>query len=445
MHRPARPNVLLISCYELGHQPLGLASPLAFLKRAGIEADAIDLSVDPLDEDKIRCAAFVAISVPMHTALRLGVLAAELVRELNSDCQLCFYGLYAALNSEMLLASGADAVLSGECEEALVSWVTRRDRTTLAPAPFRKRLDYLVPERARLPELDRYVHVERTDGSHAIVGTVEASRGCRHHCRHCPLPPVYDGRFFVVPRETVLTDIRQLVEAGARHINFADPDFLNGPRHALDIVRAMHREHPALTFNFTAKVEHLLGRRDNLAELVESGCTFIVSAVESLSDRVLEELDKGHTAREAREVLTLTREVGIALRPTFVAFTPWTSYDDYRELFRWVIDEDLIHHVDPIQLTLRLLLPPGALLLENPGLRPHLGSLDRTALTYRWTHPDPKMDRLQGEATALVESETRDGLSSPDVFRSLAELVGMSVPLGVGKAKAPRLSEAWFC
>ena len=152
MHQP---NVLLISCYELGHQPLGLASPLAFLERAGIEAEVIDLSVDPLDEDKLRRADFVAVSVPMHTALRLGLHVAERVRKLNPDCQLCFYGLYATLNAEMLVDSGADAVLSGECEEALVSWITRPERTTLAPAPFRKRLDYLVPVRAQLPAPER--------------------------------------------------------------------------------------------------------------------------------------------------------------------------------------------------------------------------------------------------------------------------------------------------
>ena len=283
------------------------------------------------------------------------------------------------------------------------------------------------------------------DGSHAVVGTVEASRGCRHRCRHCPLPSVYDARFFVVPRETVLADVRQLVEAGAAHINFADPDFLNGPRHALDIVRAMHDEHPKLTFDFTAKVEHLLQHRDVLPELAASGCSFIVSAVESLNDRVLTELDKGHTASDARDILTFTRAAGIALRPTFVAFTPWTSYDDYRELFRWVIDEDLVHHVDPIQLTLRLLVPPGSLLVENPGLAPYLGELDRDALTYRWTHPDPDMDRLQREASALVEVGTRDNLSNRDVFDSLAELAGVSVPAGIGTIQAPRLTEAWFC
>lgn len=442
MHQP---NVLLISCYELGHQPLGLASPLAFLTRAGIKAETIDLSVDPLDEAKLQRADFVAVSVPMHTALRLGLLVAKRVKKLNPACRLAFYGLYATLNAELLMDSGADAVLSGEYEDALVAWLTTRKRTTLKPPPFRKRLDYPVPERTPLPKLDRYVHIERADGTHAIVGTVEASRGCRHHCRHCPLPPVYDGRFFVVPPETVLADIQQLVDAGARHINFADPDFLNGPRHAFEIIRTMHRDHPALTFDFTAKVEHILKHRAKLEELSESGCTFIVSAVESLSDRVLEELDKGHTADDAREALTRTREVGIALRPTFVAFTPWTSFEDYHELFRWVVDEDLIHHVDPIQLTLRLLVPPRTLLLENPGLQPHLGELDRAALTYRWSHPNRDMDQLQIEATAVVASGARERLSNPDVFRSLAELVGVNVPHGAGTAKAPRLTEAWFC
>lgn len=440
-----RPNVLLISCYELGHQPLSLASPLAFLKRAGIAAEAIDLAVSELDESAVRHADFVAVSVPMHTALRLGLAVAERVKALNPNCRLCFFGLYATLNAELLLASGADAVFSGECDEALASWVRGAGPDSPSPAPIIEKLDYLVPQRDHLPGLDRYVHVERADGSHDTVGTVETSRGCKHLCRHCPLPPVYGGRFFVVPRETVLADIRQLVDRRARHINFADPDFLNGPRHALEIVRAMHREHPELTFDFTAKVEHLLKRRDDLAELADSGCSFIVSAVESLSDRVLAELDKGHTADDAREVLDLTRKAGVALRPTFVAFTPWTTFDDYRELFQWVIGENLVNHVDPIQLTLRLLVPPGALLLDNANLQPHLGELDREALTYRWTHPDPRMDRLHQDVAALVETETRAGKSSPDIFRSLAERIELAVPPDIGGARAPRLTETWFC
>ena len=93
----------------------------------------------------------------------------------------------------------------------------------------------------------------------ARSGQVEASRGCLHRCRHCPLPPIYGGRFFIVPPDIVLSDIRNQVKAGARHITFADADFLNGPGHVMPIVAAMHDEFPDLTFDFTAKVSHLLG------------------------------------------------------------------------------------------------------------------------------------------------------------------------------------------
>ena len=152
-----RPNVLLISCYELGHQPLGLASPLAFMKRAGFAPRAIDLALEPLDEEQVRSADFVGVSVPMHTALRIGLALAARIRELNPACHLCYFGLYAALNAEVLLASGASSVLGGEYEEALVTLVSSRGRDfEKERPPILERLDFSVPERSGLPALPRY-------------------------------------------------------------------------------------------------------------------------------------------------------------------------------------------------------------------------------------------------------------------------------------------------
>src|SRR5213592_1050757 len=124
---------------------------------------------------------------------------------------------------------------------------------------------------------------------------------------HCPIVPVYEGRFFIVPVEVVLEDIRRQVRAGATHITFGDPDFLNGPGHSLAIVRAMRAEFPSLTFDFTAKIEHILRRRELLPDLARLGCLFIVSAVESIDDRVLAILDKGHTRGDVEAVIYLTR------------------------------------------------------------------------------------------------------------------------------------------
>ncbi len=294
--------VLLVSCYELGRQPQGLAMPLAFLERAGFQPATLDLAIESLDAERIAAARFVGISVPMHTALRLGMQAARRIRALNPDCFLCFYGHYALLHAESLLASLADAVLGGEHEGRLVQLVESVDRDPASArfvegqgsAAYLQRLDYPVPERAGLPGIERYAHLLHR-GRHVVAGQVEASRGCLHLCRHCPIPAVYVRRIFIVPVQTVLEDVRAQVEAGARHITFADADFLNGPTHALRVARAVHEEFPDLTFDFTAKIEHVLRHRSVVSELGRLGAIFMVSAVESLSETVLTILDKGHT------------------------------------------------------------------------------------------------------------------------------------------------------
>ena len=114
----------MISCYELGHQPAGLRFPLAFLRRAGFDPIVWDLAAgQTVDPDAFARARFVGISVPMHTALRLGVQIARMIRSINPGCHICFYGLYAWLNESYLLGDLANSVLGGEFEELLVRLV----------------------------------------------------------------------------------------------------------------------------------------------------------------------------------------------------------------------------------------------------------------------------------------------------------------------------------
>jgi len=449
--------VLLVSCYELGHQPLGIAWPKAFLERAGYAPDSLDLALEPWDDAKIRRARLVGIAVPMHTALRVGVRAAERIRRMNPQCHIVFYGLYALLNAKYLLGGLADAVLGGEFEGALVALVEQLDAgreqgPTRAP-PALERLVFPLPSRASLPALTRYVRLAR-EGRLVPAGYVEASRGCLHHCLHCPIPPIYDGRFFVVPRDVVLEDIRRLVAAGAGHITFGDPDFLNGPGHALRLVRALHAAFPDLSYDFTAKIEHLLRHRVLVPELAATGCVFVVSAVEALSDVVLTNLEKGHTRADVPVALEILRRAGIALRPSFVPFTPWAALDDYLELLDFVEREDLIDNVDPVQLTIRLLIPPGSALLSRPGIQPFLGELDAARFSYRWTHPDACMDQLHQEVTALVEAATASEEDPAVTFYRLRSLAaapaGRPVSGGVRlpppeRPIPPRLTEPWFC
>ena len=478
MKRPGA--ILLISCYELGHQPIGLASPLGFLERAGYTPDVMDIAVETLDVEKAARAEFVGICVPMHTALRLGVHVATRLRKINPTCHICFYGLYASLNAEYLLEHHADSVIGGEYEMLLVELVNsltdgthieiagvlRREGAESLhdrpqPKPFLKRLPsgtseiLPVPSRKRLPPLDRYARLEQ-DGVAHIAGYVEASRGCKHLCLHCPIPPVYEGKFSVVPKEVVLEDIRSQVEAGAAHITFGDPDFLNGPKHALRIVQAMHEAFPNLTFDCTTKIEHLLKHRSLLPKLRDCGCIFIVSAVESLNDTVLGNLQKGHTHADVFAVIDLLREVGIALRPSLVPFTPWETLDSYLYILDSVESKKLIDHIDPVQYTIRLLIPPGSSLLSQPSIQPYLGALDQESFTYRWTHSDPRMDELHKAVSVAVESASQIG---EDAFVTFHRVRNLAYP-AIGREESsltfppnfepdhkrpPRLTEDWFC
>jgi radical SAM superfamily enzyme YgiQ (UPF0313 family) len=462
-------SILLISCYELGHQPLAIASAVGFLERAGYSVDVLDASLDGFDSNKVSRATFIGISVPMHTALRLGVRAAELIREINPASHICFYGLYASLNAEFLLEDLADSVIGGEFESPLVALVEaigvedklQFDRTLKVVGvrfrnrvgrPFLERLSFAAPSFSGLPSLSRYAKLE-SHGSQRLAGYVEASRGCLHNCLHCPIPPVYNGRFFVVPEAIVLEAIRDLVSAGATHITFGDPDFLNGPGHSLRVIRTMHKEFPGLTFDFTAKVEHLLKQRSLLQEFAGSGCIFVVSAFESLSDAVLANLAKGHTRADIDSVLELFRDLDIALRPTWVPFTPWTTLDDYVDWLEYIGSAQLVSHIDPVQYAIRLLVPPGSALLKHSGIKPFLGPLDQGSFSYRWIHPDSRMDELQEEVSEAVQRMTQANVATLAILRRVRELAYAArgekaipfVPELAQHYEAPRLTESWFC
>jgi len=259
--------------------------------------------------------------------------------------------------------------------------------------------------------------------------------------------PVYKGAFRVIQRDTVLADIRTQVDAGARHITFGDPDFFNGPLHARALVEALHAEFPDVTYDVTIKVEHLLKHRDLLPVLKQTGCLFVVSAVESVDDSVLERLDKGHTRSDFLRCVELMRKAGLTLSPTFVPFTPWTTWETYRDLLRTIVDCDLVSNVAPIQLAIRLLIPQGSRLLELADLQ--VEGFDASALTYRWSNPDSSLDALVTRLQSMIQCQEKAGASRAEVFGRIWQMVFAKPldidPMLVSRAAIPFLTEPWYC
>ena len=478
-------KVVLINPYELGRQPFGLAQPAAWLTRAGCEVHCLDLALQRLEPEVLRDARVVAIYIAMHTATRIAMAAIPRIRAIAPQAHLCVYGLYAPMNEKRLRELGVQTVLGGEVEPALVSLVERlrggksaiathimTGRASRASVTSRgprlgpigdgqvqtepvvnlSKIEFLTPDRRALPPLERYAHLQLPDGGRKTVGFAEGSRGCKHLCRHCPVVPVYNGMFRVIPAEVLLADVRQQVAAGAQHISFGDPDFFNGPTHALKLVQALHAEFPDISYDATIKIQHLINHAEMLPVLKATGCLFITAAVESVDDRVLEILAKNHTNDDFARAVALCRAAGSALAPTFVAFTPWTTLEGYVALLKRLRELDLVESVPPIQLAIRLLVPQGSLLLELPGFRAHIGEFDSKLLGFPWKNSDARVDRLQLAVQELVGQAETQGLSRRDIFVRVWELahtaLGVDVPVlvdtGMG-APIPRLSEPWYC
>ncbi|MBI4263399.1 MAG: radical SAM protein [Acidobacteria bacterium] len=462
-------RVLLVSTYDLGRQPFGLASPAAWLRRAGVEAECADTSREPLDDGRLAAASVVAFYLPMHTATRLAAPLIDRARRVNPGARLCAYGLYAPLNAEWLREQGIHEVLGPEAEEDLVQLVKTLDEarganpvgiaqaslTRLAPPRASTlsggiaRLPFIQPDRAGLPALSRYASLQMPDGSRRVIGTTDATRGCKHLCRHCPIVPVYRGQFRAVPLEVVLGDITAQVEAGAQHITFGDPDFLNGPTHARRLVERLARECPGVSYDVTIKIEHLLRHADLLPVLRDTGCLFITSAVESIDDHVLGRLRKGHTRNDFIRAAALCREAGVLLAPTFVPFTPWTTVEGYVELLDLVDELDLVEQVAPIQLAIRLLITSGSPLLELPDIRRAIGLFDPASLTWPWRHPDANVDAVQRDVMQIVGAAR--GATRSEVFAAIASAAceRAGAPARTYPSRSPRavpsISEPWYC
>lgn len=448
-------KIVLINPYELGRQPFGLAEPAAWFKREGCEVQCLDLSLQMLEPQVLAGADLVAIYVAMHTATRIAVAALPRIRQLAPGAHLCVYGLYAPMNETMFREQGVATVLGGEVEPALVSLVRRLQQgeaTQTEPVVSLAKIDFIRPDRSGLPALARYAHLMTPEGGTKVVGFAEGSRGCKHLCRHCPVVPVYQGMFRILPAEVVMADIRQQVAAGAQHISFGDPDFFNGPTHAHKLILALHAEFPDLSYDATIKVQHILAYADLLAVLKETGCLFITCAIESVDDQVLDYLAKNHTNADFETAVMLTRAAGIALAPTFVPFTPWTTLEGYIALLARLVELQLIDSVPPIQLAIRLLVPQGSELLKLPGFMDFLGGFDPKLLGFPWRHADARVDALHKDIQAWVMEAEATGIARRESFARIWQLAhaaaGLTAaPLPAAGTEAPgaRLSEPWYC
>ncbi|MEZ5235012.1 MAG: radical SAM protein [Acidimicrobiales bacterium] len=429
---------LVVSTYDLGRFPAEAWAVAQRLAAAGWSATLCDTSIEPFDLDTAAGAGLVVWSLPMHTATRLALPLIDAVRERSPGGRQVAFGLYAELNAALLARRGVDR---------------------FEGAPLVRGAGWLGAP----PPLERYARLVQPDGGERLVGAVAASSGCRHRCRHCPVVPVFDGRFRAAAVDAVLAEVEALIGRGARHVTFTDPDFLNGPAHAARVAAAVHGAFPDVTFDVTARVDHLLGGRARLERLAADGCVLVTSAVESFDDVVLGRLGKDHRGTDVAALVAACRAAGVGLAPTFVPFTPWTTARSQLHLLDELARLGLVEAVPPVQLAIRLLVSAGSRLLELPDVAGVAGPFDEGALAHPWRHRDPAVDELAERTLRAVRRagahpEGPDGRAAHHraVHAALRALTAEAVAAegyrppapeaaGPQPATVPYLTEPWFC
>ncbi len=446
-------RVLVLSLYDLGRPPLEaleLVTQIGHAHNGEWHAEVVDLAVESWPTERVATADVIVLPVPMHTAARMAVDASARVRSEGSGARLACFGLYAHLAGGGLDLA-VDASFGPHEVEAFLGWLAEQPVRVTVPA-VRSDRAFVTSAMADVT-LVRYAKLAIGD-ERRVAGAVAASTGCLHRCTHCPVPVAFDGRIRLSTVESVLQAASTQVAAGAEHLSFVDPDFLNAPSHARRVVRALKLAHPTVTFDCTVKVEHILRHAEIWPEFA-AGCLFVVSALESVDDEVLRILDKGHSAADGERAVEILRSAGIEIRPSLLPFTPWTTVEGVGELFAFAERCDLVASIDPVQFSIRLLVPQGSLLATHAAMLPYRGIYDVARMSYRWVSAHAGVDDLQVRLATIAE----DGASSGETARqtyarmraTVAETLGpgqtiLSASIGFGSTEArPKMTEPWFC
>lgn len=403
-------DILLISNFEGGFQPLTIASAAGFLNKNGFSYDVLDTYVEGIKEEKLLGKKLIAISIPLFDSVNAAIEMTKIIREVNPTAHVTYFGQHATINYKHFTDNYSDSCICGEWEyplfllakniihaevvelEGVYTKVMAQRNISLHPYMGRKHI--VIPDRSQLPDIKKYPQkqVNNLLGYEATVGNTDIARGCHHKCLYCSVFAAYDGKVIMINEEVILNDVHNMVKAGITHLTFTDADFFNSKVHGIRLLKKLHELYPTLTYDFTTRIDHVLENKEKLKEMKQLNVKFITSALEFPNEEVLDAVAKNTKVADIEEAIQFLREIDIKLNPTFIMFNPWTSYEDI-SIFRDFIEKNnLSELVDPIQYETRLYLYKGSPLLHSPSIKKL--ELTEYEFYYEWKHPDERLDEL---------------------------------------------------
>ncbi|MBM7068587.1 arsinothricin biosynthesis radical SAM protein ArsL [Actibacterium sp. 188UL27-1] len=412
---------ILVSIFEGGYQPINALTGLAALRNAGHDTDFLDAYVEGYDIDRLKDYDTIILPVPLFDSLNSAIRLCKELDDAGCTADKVMFGQYATINAKYLTGRYADHVVSGEWEVPLVSLMDRKagsDKPVInvysngrktpeqTMQMLKLRGTMAKPMRQSAPNLSKYPqpHLTTLMGEEKIVGGLELTRGCHHKCTYCSVFSAYDGKVLLGDIAQIQDDVDALVDQGMEHMTFIDAEFFNATRRSFDALAQIHKRHPALTFDFTTRVDHILENNDRLGELYDHGVRVITSALEFPKNEVLQQVRKEVDVDDLKEAVRLVQNSGITLNPTFIMFNPWVTLEDFPRFHDFLVETGMEDAVDPVQFETRLHLYKGSPLLKNETIKAL--RLEEQEFHYDWFHSDERVDELfRASVTPAVEGE----------------------------------------
>ena len=427
-------KILLTSFYDLGKQPKIIAEIVDRYNSSEIDFDFFDFSVEDQNID-LENYDVLGIYAPMHTAT---ILSIEYIKDKKLPNKMFTFGLYGSVLEDF--NSSIRYIKDIESDELSLFLEINDDHQFS--------LKNNIPNRQIFPDISNYAHL--VDGSNNLIaGSVETTYGCKHSCTHCPVPISFNGSFKTYSLEKIVSDVENQVKQGAKHISFNDPDFFNGPIHALKILESLNEKFPSITYDSTIKVEHIIKYKKYFKELSSLNMVFVISAFETTNDLVLSILEKNHTSHDLNNSIEISQDFGIDIRPTWMPFSPWTELNDLSNIVKLIEKYELRETVDPIQLTIKLLIPKHSLIIKKPEINKYLGNYEKNSLSFKWEYENNDVEKLQSSLFDFILNnseldEHKQYLGMVNIIEKCTD-TKLLTNSSYDFKNVPKLSETWFC
>jgi anaerobic magnesium-protoporphyrin IX monomethyl ester cyclase len=349
--------------------PLGIGFLGTLLQQNGHEVRVFDQNVEGLSDEGLfrlvndfqpEIAGFSVIT-PNYPVARQQI---GKLKQLHPDVRILAGGIHATLFPDDLMADGADVVVLGEGEPVILELVAALaeglDLGHLPGLLFRGPMGEVVRTAGHsqtstlddLPIVDRSLYNLPKYTHHSML----ASRGCPHHCAFCCnyTGTVRNDGVAIRQHERVITEMEHLRDThGAREIFFADDIFLLRKHDILEFCRAYAARRVGVKWIGQMRADRV---DTTVAEAMRAAeCQRIYMGVESGSDRILRDAQKGMTTAQIRRGIRAAFDAGLRVKTGWIYGLPGTLEDQY-ESIPFMLD------LRPHEISIHQLIPfPGTI------------------------------------------------------------------------------------